>query len=105
MGVNDISLPVGVLDEASSDLAKIAAQFAEELDGPLTLAEFLELLGWAVPLGSEAINDVFPQPLRFKAVLRGNKPYRSNRASRVHDLDDNPFEEAREHSQIGRAHV
>jgi hypothetical protein len=100
MGVNDISLPAGALDEASSDLAEVAAELAEALDGPLTLAEFLELLGWAVPSGSEAIDGVFPEPLRFKVALRGNKPYRSDRASRVHDLDDHPFEEAREHSRV-----
>lgn len=62
MGVNDVSLPAGALDEASSGFAEVAAELAEELDGPLTLAEFLELLGWAVPSGSEAIDGFFPHP-------------------------------------------
>ena len=100
MGVNDVSLHAGALDEASSGLAEIAAEFAAALNGPLTLAEFLELLGWAVPSGSEAIDGMFPEPLRFKVVLRGNKPYRSDRASRVHDLDDHPFDAAGEHNRV-----
>jgi immunity protein 26 of polymorphic toxin system len=100
MGVNDVSLPAVALDEASSGLAEIAAEFAEELDGPLTLAEFLELLGWAAPSESEAIDGVFTQPFRFKVVLKGNKPYRNDVPSRVHDLDDHPFEEAREHNRV-----
>jgi hypothetical protein len=62
MGVNDVSFPASARDEASSDLAKIAAEFAEELDGPLALAELLEILGGAVPSGSEAIDGVFPHP-------------------------------------------
>src|SRR5262245_41718546 len=100
MGVNDVSLPPSAVDEASSGLAEIAAEFAEELGGPLTLAEFLELLGWAVPSGSEAIDGLFIQPLRFKVALKGNKSYRNDVPSRVHDLDDHPFEEAREHNRV-----
>jgi len=97
MAVSDMSIPAGALDEVGSGLAEVAAEFAEELEGRLTLAEFLDLLGWAVPSGSEAIDGVFPQPLRFKVVLKGNKPYRTDRASRIHDLDDHPFVEASEH--------
>jgi hypothetical protein len=33
MDVNDVSLPASALDEASSELAEIAAEFAEAVDG------------------------------------------------------------------------
>jgi hypothetical protein len=71
--------------------AGFVAEMADELGGPPTLAEFLEVLGWSVP------PDIDTAPLRFTASLAGGKPYRSDSPSRVSDLDDNVFEEAREH--------
>ena len=97
MGVNDVSLSAGALDEASSGLAEVAAEFADELGAPPTLAEFLELLGWALPANTDATDGTFIAPMTFKATLRGNKPYRSDARSRVPELNDHLFEDAREH--------
>jgi hypothetical protein len=69
--------------------AEVAAEMADELGGPPTLAEFLEVLSWSVP----AENTL---PSRFTATLVGKKPYQSESPSRVGDLDDNVFAEARE---------
>jgi hypothetical protein len=95
--VDDVSLSASALDEASSGLAEVAAEFTDELGGAPTLAEFLELLGWAIPENSDATDGLFPQPLRFKAVLSGNKPYRSHAPSRVPELNDHLFADAGEH--------
>ena len=95
--MNDVSLSASALGEASSGLAEVAAEFADELGGAPTLAEFLELLGWAVPTNSDATDGLFPEPLRFKAVLSGNKLYRSHAPSRVPELDDHLFDDAGEH--------
>jgi hypothetical protein len=95
--VNDVSLSASALGEVSSGLAEVAADFTDELGCAPTLAEFLELLGWAVPTNSDATDGMFPQPLRFKAVLSGNKLYRSHAPSRVPELNDHLFEDAREH--------
>jgi hypothetical protein len=65
------------------------AEMADELGGPPTLAEFLEVLGWATADGG---------PSRFTATLAGGKPYRSESPSRVPDLDDNVFAEASEYA-------
>jgi hypothetical protein len=100
MGANDVSLSASDLDEAGSGLSEVAAEFADEFDSPPTLAEFLELLGWAIPTNSEAIDGMWAEPLRFKVVLSGNKPYRSDAASRVPDLDDHLFEDARDHHGV-----
>jgi hypothetical protein len=100
MGPNDVSLSASDLDEAGSGLSEVAAQFADEFDGPPTLAEFLELLGWAIPMNSDAIDGMWAEPLRFKVVLLGHKPYRSDAASRVPDLDDHLFEDARDHHRV-----
>jgi hypothetical protein len=65
------------------------AEMADELGGPPTLGEFLEVLGWAAADGA---------PARFAATLTGGKPYRSESPSRVPDLDDNVFAEAGEYA-------
>jgi cell wall-associated NlpC family hydrolase len=77
--------------------AEVAAEMADELGGPPTLAEFLEVLGWSVPMNSDATDDTLTQPLRLTAKIAGGRAYRSDSPSRVGDLDDNVFEEAREH--------
>src|SRR5262245_22706240 len=58
-------VPPHVLGEAAAGLAEVAAEFADELGGPPTLAEFLELLGWAIPNNSDALDGTFATPLRF----------------------------------------
>jgi hypothetical protein len=60
------------------------AEMADELGGPPTLAEFLEVLNWSSSDG------------RFVATVSG-KPYRSSSPSRVGDLGDAVFEDAREY--------
>jgi hypothetical protein len=82
-----------VLDEAGSGLA----EFANGLGGPPALAEFAELLGWAMPMNSDATDGTFTEPMKFKATLKGNKSYRSDAPSRIPELDDPLFEDARDH--------
>jgi hypothetical protein len=93
-GVNDASLPADAIEVAAACLADVASDFGEEIGGPPTLAEFLEVLGWAVPVNSEATDGSFPQPLTFKAKLKGNKRYGSDRPSRVCGLNDGVFVDA-----------
>jgi hypothetical protein len=100
MGVNDASLSASALGEASSGLAEVAAEFVDEFGGAPTLAEFLDIIGSALPTNSAATDGTFSEPLRFKVVLTGNKPYRSDAASRVPDLDDHLLEDARDHHRV-----
>jgi hypothetical protein len=95
--VNDAQLPESVLTEAASGLAEVATEFADEIGGPPTLAEFLEVLGWAIPTNSDVVADSFPEPVSLRANLKGNKRYSSAEKSRVGELNDNVFEEARDH--------
>jgi hypothetical protein len=95
--MNDVVLSANALSKASSGLAEVAAEFAEELGSAPTLAEFLEIVGWALPMRSSATDGTFTEPLRFKVILKGNKPYRSDTTSRVSELNDHLFEDAREH--------
>ncbi|MEU4442413.1 hypothetical protein AB0K14_06250 [Actinosynnema sp. NPDC050801] len=90
-------LPDDALDEAVSGFAEVAARFAEEIGDPPTLAEFLEVLGWAIPTNSDAVDGTFTQPLKLAATVRGNKRYRGERPSRVPELNDGVFEDARDH--------
>lgn len=98
--MNDVSVPSDALGEAASGLAEVVGEFADELGGPPTLAEFLELVGWAIPTNSDATDATFPQPLRFKAVLKGNKQYHGAAESRVPELDDVLFEDARDRHRV-----
>jgi len=100
MPANDVSLSASALGEASSGLAEVAAEFADEWGGAPTLAEFLELVGWALPANSAATDGTFSQPLKFKVGLKGNKPYRSDTPSRVPELNDHTFEDARAHHVV-----
>jgi hypothetical protein len=65
MGVNDVSLSASALGEASSGLAEVAAEFADELGGAPTLAEFLDIIGSALPTNSAATDGTFSEPLRL----------------------------------------
>lgn len=97
MSVNDAPLTGSTLDEAVSKLAEISADFADEVGGPPTLGEFLEVLSWAVPARSNATDGTFATPLTFKATLKGNKKYASGEASRVGELNDSIFVDATDH--------
>lgn len=83
-------LAAAVVEKAAEGYAEIAGEFG---DAP-TLAEFLELLGWAVPTNSDAVDGTFTQPMRLTAKV-GGKRYRTDRPSRVPELNDNAFEDAR----------
>lgn len=87
--VNDAALPDDTIAEAATGLGEVAAEFADEMGGAPTLAEFLEILGWAVP------DSDLPSPLPLRATLKGNKRYSGSAPSRVVELNDNVFEEAR----------
>jgi hypothetical protein len=93
-------LSPGTLSEASSRLAELVAALAGEFGSPPTLAELLELLGWAIPFGSEAVDALWPQPLTFKVTHTRSTPYRAHVASRVPNLDDHLFEDARDHHRV-----
>jgi hypothetical protein len=93
-------LSPGTLSEAGSGLAELVAALADEFGSPPTLAELLELLGWAIPLGSDALEAMWPQPLTFKVTLTRSTPYRAHVASRVPNLGDHLFEDARDHHRV-----
>ncbi|GAA1848694.1 hypothetical protein [Asanoa iriomotensis] len=65
--------------------------FEDELDGPPTLGEFLEILNFSTPSGRG-----LPRSLRLRATVKGGRRYVMNRASRVADLNDAVFVEAAE---------
>ncbi|HEY1574646.1 MAG TPA: hypothetical protein VGG05_25165 [Pseudonocardiaceae bacterium] len=87
--VDDAALPDDALTEAADGLAEVAVEFADELGSAPTFAEFLEILGWSLP------DSDLPTPLPLRAVMKGNKRYAGPGPSRVGELNDNVFEEAR----------
>ncbi|WP_433259882.1 hypothetical protein ACQPZF_21985 [Actinosynnema sp. CS-041913] len=95
--MTDAPLDADVLDTLAAGFADVAADFADEVGGPPTLGEFLEVLGWAVPTTSAAVDGTFGEPLKLTATVKGNKRYRSE-SSRVPELNDSVFEEARSHN-------
>jgi hypothetical protein len=95
--VSDVGLPADALDEFAAGLAEVAARFAEEVDGAPTLAELLDVLGWAVPSNSDAVDGTFTRPAKLVATLKGGKKHASDRPSRVPELNDGVFEDARDH--------
>lgn len=92
--MNEAALPADAFDEIAAGLAEVASDFAGEVGGPPTLAEFLEILGWATPANSAATYGGFPLPMRFTAHLKGNKRYESDEPSRVSGLNDGVFVDA-----------
>ncbi|MFB9834596.1 hypothetical protein [Actinoallomurus acaciae] len=94
--MNDAPLPPEALGEVAAGLAEVVSGFADEVGGAITLAEFLEVLGWAVPTNSEAIDEVLPRPLTFKVTLTGGERYDGDEPSRVPELNDAVFEDAGE---------
>ena len=90
-------LPAPDADEVAAGLAEVVADVADELGGPPTLAEWLEIVGWSAPTRADTTDDGFPEPLRLTATLRGTKRHRPDGVSRVGELNDHVFEDARQH--------
>jgi hypothetical protein len=105
--MNDQIPSAAARDDAAESFAGIAAEFGEIFGTPATLAEFLEILGWAIPLDSDATDGSFLLPLEYTVRLRGHKRYRSSTASRVGELGDHLFVEACDHTTalIERMHA
>jgi hypothetical protein len=95
MSVNNAPLATDIVDRLASGFAGVVADFAAEVGGAPTLAEFLEVLGWAIPTNSDAVDGTFPRPLKLTATLKGNKRYGGDKPSRVPELNDHVFEDAR----------
>jgi hypothetical protein len=93
----DAARPSAALEAVAAGFEEVASDFTEEVGDPPTLAEFLEILGWAVPADGEATDGTFPRPLKFKAGLEGNKQYQSDQPSRVPELNDHVFVAAADH--------
>ncbi|MEU4744339.1 hypothetical protein AB0G02_28285 [Actinosynnema sp. NPDC023658] len=94
--MSDVPPPAEALDELAAGFAEVAARFTEELGGAPTLAEFLEVLGWAIP-STDAVDGAFTRPAKLVATVKGAKRYASDRPSRVSELNDGVFEDARAH--------
>ncbi|MBR7838506.1 hypothetical protein KDL01_34890 [Actinospica durhamensis] len=91
MRVNDETASDHGALELADGLARIARDASGPLGGDPTLGELLEIIGWAFPEGSDAVDGSFATPLRFKAGLKPNKRYAVATASRVAELGDAVF--------------
>jgi hypothetical protein len=96
--MNDAALAADTVEALADGYAQIAVDFADEVDGPPTLAEFLEVLGWAIPTRSDGLDATVGEPLRMTATLTGGRRYRPPGRSRVPELNDHVFEDARSHN-------
>ncbi len=94
MPVNEETVPDQSVLALADGLAAIAAEAGESLGGEPTLGELLEILGWAFPDGSDAVDGSFATPLRFKVNLKPNKRYSAPEPSRVGELGDAVFTDA-----------
>jgi hypothetical protein len=76
----------------AGQLAEICSAVAEELGGPPTLGELLEVFGWAYPQNSEHLQDSLAVPVTFTAKFRpGRTPAASPQESRMSELNDAVF--------------
>lgn len=91
--MSDASMSAGALEESSSRLAAISAEFFELTGRRPTLSELLEVLGWSS-------HSIFSAPLTFKVKLRGNRRYESPGDSLVGELNDSIFVDAAEFLSI-----
>jgi hypothetical protein len=82
-------MPAGALEESTSRLAAISAEFFEQVGRRPTLGELLELLGWSS-------HSIFSAPLTFKVKFLGNRRYESPGDSLVDELNDSIFVDAAE---------
>ncbi|MDT0268456.1 hypothetical protein RM844_19410 [Streptomyces sp. DSM 44915] len=92
--MSDTPLSPDLHEAAAKRCAAVVAQLAEWLAGPPTLAEFLDVLGWAVPTGDAALADSVALPVGLRAHLGRGRRYRPAGASRVGELPDAAFTEA-----------
>ncbi|MFF3034788.1 hypothetical protein ACFVS7_27740 [Streptomyces rubiginosohelvolus] len=92
--MNDVSSTTAAPNAAGEELSGLVTGIAEQLEGPPSLAELLEVLGWSVPAEDEALMGSFPVPLRLSAKVKGGRWYGSERPSRVGDLNDSAFVDA-----------
>jgi hypothetical protein len=81
--------------EAAKTLAAIAEAVEDELGSKPTLAELVEILGWAVPTREESL-DAPSAVIRFRARLRDRRRVEVAPESRVNELGDAVFAEAAE---------
>lgn len=82
-------LSAEVRAEGARALERLVDLFADELGGPPSVGEFLEVLSVSPPAASG-----LPMPLRLTAKTKGNRRYSDNRKSRVAELNDAVFVEA-----------
>jgi hypothetical protein len=78
-------LSAATRDAAAEGFAEVATEFRDILAGAPALAEFLEILGWAVPVNSEATDGTFTVPHVTRQL---NELERRGPARRVVDPDD-----------------
>jgi hypothetical protein len=82
-------LSAEVRAEGARVLERLVGLFVDELGGPPSFGEFLEILSVSPPTASG-----LPVPLRLTAKTKGNRRYSDNRKSRVAELNDAVFVEA-----------
>jgi hypothetical protein len=89
----DPDVSAATAQRAAQSLATIARAVDEDIGGQPTLAELIEILGWAVPTAEESL-EAPSAVTRFRARLRGRRPAELAVESRVGDLGDSVFAEA-----------
>lgn len=103
--MHDAAVPGSALGEAAAGFAGVVAGFVEEIGREPMLAEVLEIVGWALPVHSDATDGTFTEPLRFTVTLGGDEPYRADGTSQVAELNDVLFESTREVSHALVEHM
>ncbi|MFI8338474.1 hypothetical protein ACIF8W_00060 [Streptomyces sp. NPDC085639] len=68
----------------SADLEALLLELCEQMDGPPTLSEFLEILEWSA-------DDIYSGPLKFEAVLADRIVTAESNQTRVPELSDSIF--------------
>jgi hypothetical protein len=79
----------GDLARAGQLIHELVSAFTDEIGGPPTLAELLEIISWAMPAGEGTLAG--GRPPRLDAVLRDGRSAETGRPSRVGDLNDAVF--------------
>ncbi|GAB4586106.1 hypothetical protein [Nocardia sp. IFM 10818] len=94
--MGELVLSTDDLDAAVESLVDVCAEFGAACAGAPTLAELLEILGWAIPDEGEYAAGSFTLPLKLSATLTGGQRYRSEQPSRVGELNDGVFVDAQD---------
>ncbi|MFC9993764.1 hypothetical protein [Nocardia sp. NPDC127526] len=94
--MGELVLSAEDLDMVVQGLVDVCEEFGAACAGPPTLAELLEILGWAVPDDGDYVDGSFASPLPLSATLRGGQRYRSEQPSRVGELNDHVFVDAQD---------